>query len=264
MFGSTCSEICWPLAHACPGDGPQCRDYVISLGVVKPLLSFINPSIPITFLRNVTWVIVNLCRNKDPPPPMETVQEVGVCVCVCVCVCLCVCVCVCVCVLACVSRLSCAKQMDVLQLTVSLQAESHTHSFCSVFSVAKSAPSTRGVSNYKALYATYEVWVWQLFLFVILFYFLSVCLSLILSNYSSAYINRLTTYFSFPADFARSLCANISHRYKCKYQSEGWSSQLFYIHWKITCFLLKAWHFSYSIITENGLRSFLCVCVFRS
>uniref|UniRef100_A0A8C8LS51 Importin subunit alpha n=1 Tax=Oncorhynchus tshawytscha TaxID=74940 RepID=A0A8C8LS51_ONCTS len=39
------------------------------LGVVKPLLSFINPSIPITFLRNVTWVIVNLCRNKDPPPP---------------------------------------------------------------------------------------------------------------------------------------------------------------------------------------------------
>uniref|UniRef100_A0A8C3QMN4 Karyopherin subunit alpha 4 n=1 Tax=Cyanoderma ruficeps TaxID=181631 RepID=A0A8C3QMN4_9PASS len=38
-------------------DGPQCRDYVISLGVVKPLLSFISPSIPITFLRNVTWVM---------------------------------------------------------------------------------------------------------------------------------------------------------------------------------------------------------------
>ena len=65
----------------CAGDGPQCRDYVISLGVVKPLLSFISPSIPITFLRNVTWVMVNLCRHKDPPPPMETVQEVCVCVC---------------------------------------------------------------------------------------------------------------------------------------------------------------------------------------
>ncbi|OXB77218.1 UNVERIFIED_CONTAM: hypothetical protein H355_012585 [Colinus virginianus] len=63
-------------------DGPQCRDYVISLGVVKPLLSFINPSIPITFLRNVTWVIVNLCRNKDPPPPMETVQEILPALCV--------------------------------------------------------------------------------------------------------------------------------------------------------------------------------------
>ena len=64
----------------CAGDGPQCRDYVISLGVVKPLLSFISPSIPITFLRNVTWVMVNLCRHKDPPPPMETIQEVrGLC-----------------------------------------------------------------------------------------------------------------------------------------------------------------------------------------
>lgn len=63
-----------------PGDGPQCRDYVISLGVVKPLLSFISPSIPITFLRNVTWVMVNLCRHKDPPPPMETIQEVCMCV----------------------------------------------------------------------------------------------------------------------------------------------------------------------------------------
>lgn len=61
------------------GDGPQCRDYVISLGVVKPLLSFISPSIPITFLRNVTWVMVNLCRHKDPPPPMETIQEVCMC-----------------------------------------------------------------------------------------------------------------------------------------------------------------------------------------
>lgn len=58
------------------GDGPQCRDYVIAMGVVQPLLTFINPTIPITFLRNVTWVIVNLCRNKDPPPPMETVLEV--------------------------------------------------------------------------------------------------------------------------------------------------------------------------------------------
>uniref|UniRef100_A0A8C5TVI4 Importin subunit alpha n=1 Tax=Malurus cyaneus samueli TaxID=2593467 RepID=A0A8C5TVI4_9PASS len=74
---NVCEQAVWALGNII-GDGPQCRDYVISLGVVKPLLSFINPSIPITFLRNVTWVIVNLCRNKDPPPPMETVQEIFV------------------------------------------------------------------------------------------------------------------------------------------------------------------------------------------
>lgn len=73
----TCTPSVYVCVHALsPGDGPQCRDYVISLGVVKPLLSFISPSIPITFLRNVTWVMVNLCRHKDPPPPMETIQEV--------------------------------------------------------------------------------------------------------------------------------------------------------------------------------------------
>ena len=58
------------------GDGPVPRDYVIKLGVVKPLLTFIKPDIPITFLRNVTWVIVNLCRNKDPPPPVQTINEI--------------------------------------------------------------------------------------------------------------------------------------------------------------------------------------------
>uniref|UniRef100_A0A2I2YYY6 Karyopherin subunit alpha 3 n=1 Tax=Gorilla gorilla gorilla TaxID=9595 RepID=A0A2I2YYY6_GORGO len=78
---NVCEQAVWALGNII-GDGPQCRDYVISLGVVKPLLSFISPSIPITFLRNVTWVIVNLCRNKDPPPPMETVQEILPALCV--------------------------------------------------------------------------------------------------------------------------------------------------------------------------------------
>uniref|UniRef100_A0A8C0ID48 Importin subunit alpha n=1 Tax=Bubo bubo TaxID=30461 RepID=A0A8C0ID48_BUBBB len=57
---NVCEQAVWALGNII-GDGPQCRDYVISLGVVKPLLSFISPSIPITFLRNVTWVMVNLC-----------------------------------------------------------------------------------------------------------------------------------------------------------------------------------------------------------
>lgn len=78
---NVCEQAVWALGNII-GDGPQCRDYVISLSVVKPLLSFISPSIPITFLRNVTWVMVNLCRHKDPPPPMETIQEILPALCV--------------------------------------------------------------------------------------------------------------------------------------------------------------------------------------
>lgn len=72
---NVCEQAVWALGNII-GDGPQCRDYVISLGAVKPLLSFINPTIPLPFLRNVAWVIVNLCRNKEPPPPVDTIQEI--------------------------------------------------------------------------------------------------------------------------------------------------------------------------------------------
>lgn len=71
---NVCEQAVWALGNII-GDGPSLRDYVIGLGVVQPLLMFINPEIPISFLRNVTWVVVNLCRNKDPPPPMETIQS---------------------------------------------------------------------------------------------------------------------------------------------------------------------------------------------
>ncbi|KAK7797442.1 hypothetical protein U0070_024220, partial [Myodes glareolus] len=64
---NVCEQAVWALGNII-SDGPQCRDYVLSLGIVKPFLSFISSSIPINFLWNITWVIVNLCRNKDPPP----------------------------------------------------------------------------------------------------------------------------------------------------------------------------------------------------
>ena len=57
------------------GDGPRLRDYAIQLGVIKPLVDFIQKDIPVTFLRNVTWVIVNLCRHKEPPLSLSAVQE---------------------------------------------------------------------------------------------------------------------------------------------------------------------------------------------
>lgn len=72
---NVCEQAVWALGNVI-GDGPVLRDYVIKLGVVQPLLSFIKPEIPIPFLRNVTWVVVNLCRNKEPPPPMPTILEI--------------------------------------------------------------------------------------------------------------------------------------------------------------------------------------------
>ncbi|XP_003737723.1 importin subunit alpha-4-like [Galendromus occidentalis] len=72
---NVCEQSVWALGNII-GDGAQLRDYVIELGVVKPLLSFVTPDVPLAFLRNVTWVLVNLCRNKEPPPPMHTVIEV--------------------------------------------------------------------------------------------------------------------------------------------------------------------------------------------
>lgn len=71
---NVCEQAVWALGNII-GDGPHLRDYVIELGVINPLLRFIKPDIPISFLRNVTWVIVNLCRNKDPPPPIHTIKE---------------------------------------------------------------------------------------------------------------------------------------------------------------------------------------------
>ncbi|BES89462.1 Importin subunit alpha [Nesidiocoris tenuis] len=71
---TVCEQAVWALGNII-GDGPNLRDYVINLGVVQPLLGFIKPETPISFLRNVTWVIVNLCRNKEPPPPLTTIQD---------------------------------------------------------------------------------------------------------------------------------------------------------------------------------------------
>ncbi|XP_076165935.1 karyopherin alpha3 [Ptiloglossa arizonensis] len=72
---NVCEQAVWALGNII-GDGPKSRDYIIGLGVVAPLLTFIKPDIPISFLRNVTWVIVNLCRNKDPPPPVPAIKDI--------------------------------------------------------------------------------------------------------------------------------------------------------------------------------------------
>lgn len=41
-----CEQALWALANI-SGDGPECRDYVVSSGIIEPLLAFVDPKTPV-------------------------------------------------------------------------------------------------------------------------------------------------------------------------------------------------------------------------
>ncbi|KAL3255049.1 hypothetical protein MRX96_046696 [Rhipicephalus microplus] len=71
---NVCEQAVWALGNIA-GDGPNLRDLVLQAGILKPLLALARPDAPAPFIRNVTWSLSNLCRNKNPPPPFETIRE---------------------------------------------------------------------------------------------------------------------------------------------------------------------------------------------
>ena len=61
-----CEQALWALANI-SGDGPECRDFVVSSGIIDPLLSFVNPGTPVGLPPLSS---LPLCSSLPPYPSL--------------------------------------------------------------------------------------------------------------------------------------------------------------------------------------------------
>lgn len=68
-------QAVWALGNIA-GDGSDARDTVLEYNTVDNLLILVQgENLEISFLRNIVWLMSNLCRNKNPAPNYEHVKK---------------------------------------------------------------------------------------------------------------------------------------------------------------------------------------------